>query len=115
MLLVLLPLLVLVLCITGLRWMVCVLPCPALALHRRARHAASLWAACNMLFSRSAVPVSFLQTSETRSQLVGRFLEQYQLTPAEATALQVRHPGLCSRAAVARAVAAFALLLVPCC
>ncbi len=30
-----------------------------------------------------------LQISETRSQLVGRFLEQYQLTPAEATALQV--------------------------
>lgn len=30
-----------------------------------------------------------LQTSETRSQLVGRFLEQYQLTPAEAKALQV--------------------------
>ncbi|KAL4424572.1 hypothetical protein ABPG77_009156 [Micractinium sp. CCAP 211/92] len=29
-----------------------------------------------------------LQISETRSQLVGRFLEQYQLTPAEATALQ---------------------------
>ncbi|PSC76084.1 Conserved oligomeric Golgi complex subunit 6 [Micractinium conductrix] len=29
-----------------------------------------------------------LQVSETRSQLVGRFLEQYQLTPAEAAALQ---------------------------
>jgi hypothetical protein len=30
------------------------------------------------------------QVSETRSQLVGRFLEQYQLTPEEAAALQVR-------------------------
>lgn len=34
-----------------------------------------------------------LQVSETRSQLVGRFLEQYQLTPAEAAALQVRWSG----------------------
>lgn len=34
-----------------------------------------------------------LQVSETRSQLVGRFLEQYQLTPSEAAALQGEEMG----------------------
>ncbi|PRW32513.1 Conserved oligomeric Golgi complex subunit 6 isoform A [Chlorella sorokiniana] len=42
-----------------------------------------------------------LQTSETRSQLVGRFLEQYQLTPAEATALQGEEVGPAFFAALA--------------
>lgn len=38
-------------------------------------------------------PHKQLQTSETQSQLVGRFLEQYQLTPGESAALQARRPG----------------------
>ncbi|KAI7838109.1 hypothetical protein COHA_008117 [Chlorella ohadii] len=42
-----------------------------------------------------------LQTSETRSQLVGRFLEQYQLTPAEAKALQGEEVGPAFFAALA--------------
>jgi hypothetical protein len=39
----------------------------------------------------TAVPprLPAVQVSGTRLQLVGRFLEQYQLTPSEAAALQV--------------------------
>ncbi len=38
-----------------------------------------------------------LAASETRSKLVDAFLQQYQLTPDEVTALQVRACGLSAR------------------
>ncbi|KAL4421302.1 hypothetical protein ABPG75_010593 [Micractinium tetrahymenae] len=62
--------------------------------------AGSRSAAANLLHDTDKLQRA-LQISETRSQLVGRFLEQYQLTPAEAAALQGEEVGEAFFAALA--------------